>query len=170
MTERKQQVARLLGTSHHLDGFAGKYLAFMLSKAEYGVQILKVREIIGIIDITVLPGVPAYVKGVINLRGRIIPVVDLRLRFGLAEVPHGPETCIIVVEIERPGDDDVLQMGCIVDTVCEVVQFARDQLDPAPRGTSIGSDYVLALGTIEERMVILLDIDKVVGIAEVRER
>lgn len=144
-----------------------KFLSFCLMDEEYGVEILKVREIIGVIDITPLPQTPEYVKGVINLRGKIIPVIELRLKFGMETVAYTEETCVIVVEVCEQGNDERFQMGVIVDTVQEVLDIAKDQIEPAPNfGCSMNTEYILGMGKVKfgdtEKVVILLEIDKVV--------
>src|SRR5271165_5058895 len=106
---------------------AGKYLAFRLGKEDFAIQVLKVREIVGIQDITSVPQMPGYVKGVINLRGKVIPVVDLRLKFGLAEVEGTPRTCIIVVQVHHGGIP--IQTGLIVDEVSEVLNLAAGEIE-----------------------------------------
>ncbi len=139
-----------------------KFLSFCLGQEEYGVEILRVREIIGIIDITPLPQTPDYVKGVINLRGKIIPVIELRSKFAMPFVEYNDETCIIVVEVADPTGVDQFQMGVIVDTVSEVIDIAKEQIEPAPRfGCSLNTNYILGMGKAKDKVIILLDIDKV---------
>jgi len=133
----------------------GKYLTFKLVDEEYGVEILKVREIIGVMQITAVPRMPAHVKGVINLRGKVIPVVDLRLKFGLQEAEHTEQTCIIVVNVGQ-------EIGIIVDTVCEVLDIAGENIEPTPSmGGSVDTSFMLGMGKVGEVVKILLDIDKV---------
>ena len=147
-------------TATNLDALAGKYLTFTLGDEVYGLEILKVQEIIGLMRITGVPRTPDYVRGVINLRGKVIPVVELRRKFGLERVEDTKRSCIIVVQVAR-GDDTVI-MGILVDEVSEVVAVAREQLEPAPAfGSSINTDFILAMGKIDENVVILLDIDRV---------
>ena len=139
----------------------GKYLTFSLSEEEYGIGILKVREIIGMMVITMIPQVPAYVKGVINLRGKVIPVVDLRLKFGLDEMEYTDRTCIIVVEL-RTNTGNV-PMGIVVDTVSEVLNVKAAEIEDTPTfGTSMNTDYILGMAKAGDGVKILLDIDKVV--------
>lgn len=148
-----------------LEQYQGKYLTFKLASEEYGLEIMKVREIIGIMDITKLPRTPEYVKGVINLRGKVIPVLDLRLKFGLPEIDYTDKTCIIVVEI---GTEDTFQMGIIVDAVSEVMNVSIDELEPTPRfGVSLDTDYILGMAKGKESVRTLLDIDKVLGSDEI---
>ncbi|MDD4868210.1 MAG: chemotaxis protein CheW [Mycobacterium sp.] len=140
----------------------GKYLTFQLGKEEFGLPILKVREINGLLDITALPRMPAFMKGVINLRGNVVPVIDLRLKFGLPEIEHTEQTCIILVNVGR-------EMGIIVDTVSEVVDVPSAQIDPPPTlGGSLDSSFILGLGKVGDAVKILLDIDRVLTGDELR--
>ena len=139
----------------------GKFLTFQLEGEEYGLEILKVREIIGIMEITPVPQTPPYVKGVINLRGRVIPVIDLRLKFGLNEAEHTSETCVIVVDVHN------ILMGIVVDTVSEVLDIDEKQIEPAPKfGTNLKTDYILGMGKINDKVKILLSIDNVLSSEE----
>jgi purine-binding chemotaxis protein CheW len=140
----------------------GRYLSFRLGGEEYGIAILKVREIIGMVDVTPLPRTPDFVRGVINLRGKIIPVVDLRRKFGMAPIADTPETCIVVVEVGRDRDNPA-QVGCLVDTVSEVLDVAPAQFEPPPRCASALGEYVAGLGKLDDRVLILLEIDQVLG-------
>lgn len=138
---------------------AAKYLTFALGNEEYGVGVLKVREIIKMMDITAVPQVPPHVKGVVNLRGRVIPIVDLRLKFGLPAVEYSERTCIVVVE---PGlHDSAVLMGLIVDTVSDVLTISTDDLTDAGEvcGTKDGG-YVESLARVKGRVKILLNIDR----------
>ena len=137
---------------------AGKYLTFVLDQEEYGIEILKVREIIGLIDVTPVPQVPHYIKGVINLRGKVIPVADLRLKFGMEEKEYTEETCIIVLDVRGK------LMGALVDTVSEVLDIGGEEIEPTPDfGTRLDTDYILGMGKIGDKVKILLDIDKVLS-------
>jgi purine-binding chemotaxis protein CheW len=141
---------------------AGKYLTFALGQEEYGLEILKVREIFGYMEITAVPQTPAHVKGVINLRGQVIPVIDLRMKFGMQEIELTEETCIIVVEIAT--SDSQFETGIIVDHVSEVLDVDGADIDDAPEfGSSVDTDFILGMGKIGESVKILLDIDKVLG-------
>ncbi|MCH7870687.1 MAG: purine-binding chemotaxis protein CheW [Planctomycetes bacterium] len=141
----------------------GKYLTFKLSDEEYGVEILKVREINGIMKITAVPRVPEFVKGVINLRGNVIPVIDLRLKFGLEEIEHTEQTCIIVVNIGR-------EIGIIVDTVSEVLDIASEDIDPPPQmGGMTDTSFILGMGKVADAVKILLNIERVLDASEVTE-
>ncbi len=138
----------------------GKYLTFALASEEYGLEILKVREIIGYIDVTAVPQTPHYVKGVINLRGHVIPVIDLRAKFGMATNEVTDETGIIVVETTSAGH--TLSTGIIVDRVQEVLDIAGGQIEEAPQfGTSVSTDFILGMGKVGNAVKILLDIDKI---------
>ena len=140
----------------------GKYLTFVLCGEEYGLEILKVREIIGIMGITPVPQTPNFIKGVINLRGKVIPVVDLRLKFGFQEAEYTKETCIIVVEVK-----DVLT-GIIVDTVSEVLDISNDELETTPHlGDGVNTDIFIGVAKIKDKVKILLDLDKILGADEI---
>jgi purine-binding chemotaxis protein CheW len=134
----------------------GKYLTFKLAEEEYGLEILKVREINGLMDITAVPRTPAFVKGVINLRGKVIPVVDLRLKFGMSSVESTEQTCIIVVDVGG------IEMGIVVDQVSEVLNIPSGEIEPPPSfGVSVDTDFILGMGKANNRVTILLDISKV---------
>jgi purine-binding chemotaxis protein CheW len=144
----------------------GKYLTFALGKEEYGLEILKVREIIGWMDITALPRTPACVKGVVNLRGQVIVVVDLRAKFEMEPAAKTDQTCIIVVEIAHGNRK--LSTGIIVDRVSEVLEIPGENIEDAPTfGTTVATDFILGMGKVGEAVKILLDIDKVLSSAEV---
>ncbi len=139
----------------------GKYLTFILCDEEYGLEILKVREIICIMDITAVPQTPNFIKGVINLRGKVIPVVDLRLKFGMPETEYTKETCIIVVDVQG------LLMGIVVDTVSEVMDIAKADIEPSPAfGSTIKTDFILGMGKVKGNVKILLSIDKILSAEE----
>lgn len=143
----------------------GKYLTFALGSEEYGLEILKVREIIGYMDITAVPQTPSYVKGVINLRGQVIPVIDLRAKFGMEIAKVTEETCIIVVEIHQNGRK--FNTGIVVDHVQEVLDIEGANIEEAPQfGASVNTDFILGMGKVGETVKILLDIDKVLGNCE----
>ena len=138
----------------------GKYLTFTLAAEDYGLEILKVREIIGMMDITAVPQTPEYVKGVINLRGRVIPVIDLRLKFGLEEAEYGERTCIIVVEVQSQVGS--VQMGVVVDSVSEVLNINGEEIEPPPSfGARLKTQYILGIAKAKGTIKILLDIDRV---------
>lgn len=139
---------------------AGKYLTFALGSEEFGLEILKVREIIGYMDITAVPRTPSYVKGIINLRGNVIRVVDLRRMFDMEQAAVTDQTCIIVVECLV--NNCRIQTGIVVDRVSEVLDIAAEQIEPSPRfDDSVHSDFILGIGKISKTVKILLDIDRV---------
>jgi purine-binding chemotaxis protein CheW len=140
----------------------GKYLTFSLAGEEYGIGILKVREIIGMMSITPVPQTPEFVKGVINLRGKVIPVIDLRLRFGLMARDYTERTCIIVVEIV--SDSGAVPMGIVVDAVSEVLNIREADIENTPTfGVKLNTDFILGMAKTDGGVKILLDIDKVLG-------
>jgi purine-binding chemotaxis protein CheW len=144
---------------------AGKYLTFELGGEEFGIQVLKVREIMGIQDITEVPQTPAYVKGVINLRGKVIPVVDLRRKFGFAEAEHTERTCIIVVEVS--GEAGPMLMGIVVDGVSEVLNLAPADIENTPDfGDGVNTPYLLGMAKTKGKVKILLEIDQVLTSSE----
>jgi len=141
---------------------AGKYLTVVLAAEAYGIAVLKVREIIRIQKITPVPQMPEFVKGVINLRGRVIPVIDLRVKFGLAS-EFTTRTCIVVVQVKLPNDT-IVQMGLIVDSVEEVVHVPAEEIEPTPEfGTRVDTTYLLGMAKVKGQVKTLLDIDRVVA-------
>ncbi len=143
-------------------GREGKYLTFALANEEYGIGILKVKEIIGMMSITSVPQTPGFVKGVINLRGKVIPVVDLRLKFGMEEMEYTERTCIIVVEIA--GEAGLVLIGIVVDAVSEVLNIKGEDIEDTPTfGTKLDTDYILGMAKMEGGVKILLDIDRVLS-------
>jgi len=146
---------------------AGKYMTFKLADEEYGLEILKVREIIGLMDITRVPKTEAFISGVINLRGKVIPVIDLRLKFGMPKVEATDQTVIIVVQFGF-GDRE-LTIGIMVDEVLEVLNIPENQIEPTPSfgsGTN-GTDFILGVGKADKRVIFLLDIGKTLGSDEI---
>lgn len=145
----------------------GKFLSFVLGDEEYGLEILKVQEINGMMGITRVPRTPDYVRGVINLRGRVIPIVSLRQKFKMPMVEDTEKTCIIVVQVSYR--DTELTMGIIVDAVSEVLNITADHIDPSPSfgGGLEETAYITGLGKLEDKVVILLDIDSVLNGAEI---
>jgi purine-binding chemotaxis protein CheW len=141
---------------------AGKYLIFRLGSEEFGVRVLKVREIMGMQEVTPVPHTPAYGKGVIDLRGKVIPVIDLRLRFGLPSAEDTSRTCILVVRTHL-GEDQLL-MGIVVDEVSEVVNLAASDIEETPDfGPEIETPYLLGMAKGKDKVKILLDIDQVLN-------
>ena len=146
----------------------GKYLTFSLNEEEYGIGILKVKEIIGMMPITSVPRTPTFVKGVINLRGKVIPVMDLRLKFSMEAIPYSERTCIIVVEIE--SQDSTVLIGIVVDAVSEVLNVNEDEIEETPTfGTKLDTDYILGMAKMEGGVKILLNIDKVLSGQEISD-
>ena len=149
-------------TSQALSALAGKYLTFKLDAEEFGLEILKVQEIIKMMDITRVPRTPEYVRGVINLRGKVIPIVDLRLKFEMEAKGNTDKTCVIVVQVRRRGGTVV--MGIIVDEVSEVLDVAGEQIEPAPEfGGVVDTSFILGMGKIGDRVVTLMDVDRVLS-------
>ena len=156
----------LEGLSGKMLAQAGKHLTFRLAGESYGLEILKVQEIIGMMAITRVPQTSHFVRGVINLRGKVIPVIDLRLKLGLEAIETTSRTCIIVVQIQ--SSESVTTMGIIVDEVSEVVDIAQNQLEPAPEfgESALESDFLIGMGKIHDRVVMILDVDKLVLASE----
>ena len=145
-----------------VDVRSGKYLTFALSNEEFGIRVLKVREIMGLQEITAVPQTPAHVKGVINLRGRVVPVIDLRLKFGLPQAEYSQRTCIIVTQVQ--GESGPLMMGIVVDGVSEVLNLSDQEIEDTPDfGEDIGNRYLLGMAKVKGKVKILLDIDKVLS-------
>ena len=143
----------------------GKFLTFALGNEEYGIPIQKVKEIIGIMDITCIPRTPQFIKGVINLRGKIIPIMDLRLKFGLEEKEYNQRTCIIVVEINIA--ETKRQMGIVVDTVSEVVNIQKGDIEPPPQyGASLDTRFLTGMGKVKGKVILMLDIEQVLNSEE----
>ena len=144
-------------------GSQQKFLTFALAGEEYGISIMNIKEIIGIMPVTVLPQTPDYVKGVINLRGKVIPIIDLRSKFNLEQVEPTDRTCIIVIETETEDQGQIL-VGLIIDAVSEVVNLKGDEVEPAPTmQTQLSEQLILGLAKCENGVKILLDIDKVIN-------
>ncbi len=147
---------------------AGKYLTFTLHDESYGIDVLKVREIIRHAAITPVPQMPKYVRGVINLRGKIIPVMDLRMRFEFPVAPGNDQSCIVVVQVKLP-DGKVTPMGLAVDGVEEVLSLAAVDIEETPDfGGQITNDYILGMAKVKGKVKALLDIDRVVGAAAIK--
>lgn len=142
---------------------AGKYLTFRLGRESYGISVLRIREIIRNVEVTPVPQMPDYVKGVINLRGKIIPIVDLRKKFDLSNIQDTDQTCIVVVQVRQASGVNAL-MGLLVDAVEEVVNFAGADIEETPNfGGSLDTEYILGMAKIRGSVKTLLDIDKVVA-------
>jgi purine-binding chemotaxis protein CheW len=149
-------------------GRAGKYLIFHLGTEEFGAEVLKVREILGLQDITCVPQVPTFVKGVINLRGKVTPVIDLRIKFGLPPQEYTARTCIVVVRTQLAGED--LHIGMIVDGVVEVLSLAAAEIEDTPDfGPGVATPYLRGMAKVKGKVKILLDIDQVLHSSEISE-
>ena len=154
-------------TNAVLEARAGKYLTFQLGGEVYGLEILKVQEIIGIMNVTRVPKTPGYVRGVINLRGKVISIIDLRLKFDMANQEATEKTCIIIVQAALCEDQKVI-MGIIVDEVSEVLNVESDQIEPTPSfGATVQTDFILGMGKIGQKVLTMLDIDKVLSFGDV---
>jgi purine-binding chemotaxis protein CheW len=142
---------------------AGKYLTFALAGEEYGLPVLKVREIIKMLEITPVPQAPHHVKGVINLRGKVIPVVDLRLKFGFASQEYDERTCIIVVEVALQTSK--VMMGVVVDAVSEVLTITTDEIEATPDfGEHVNTEFIKGVAKIKGKVKFLLDLDRIFGV------
>ena len=147
---------------------AGQYLTFHLASEVYGLEILKIQEIIGMMDVTVVPRTPEHVRGVINLRGKVIPVLDLRIVFGMPPQDDTNRTCIIVVQVRDRNADKTV--GFIVDEVSEVLQVTGDQMEERPSlGASAENDFILGMGKVGGKVIMLLDADKLLGDTDFQE-
>jgi len=136
----------------------GKFLTFFLAGEEYGIEILSVHEIIGMMPITSIPGTPDYICGIINLRGIVIPIIDIRKKFGMDSKKYDSETCIIVVNVHG------VEAGAVVDRVSEVINISDDDIEPAPSfGKEVNTDFILWIGKSQSKVKILLDIDRVIS-------
>lgn len=147
---------------------AGQYLTFSLGPEVYGIEILKVQEIIGMMPVTKVPRTPGFVRGVINLRGKVIPVIDLRTKFEMEPRDDTNMTCIIVVQVASVSQN--ITMGIIVDEVAEVVAISGEQIEPTPQfGGGVRTEFILGIGKIASKVVILLDVDKVLSWGELAD-
>ena len=163
MAEIEKTVNEASNANHNREG---KYLTFTLADEAYGIGILKIKEIIGMMPVTKVPKTPEFVKGVINLRGKVIPVMDLRLRFGLQTVDHTERTCIIVVEMA--GNSGTVLTGIIVDAVSEVLAIqSKDIEKPSAMGAALNMDFILGMAKSDDGVKILLDIDRVLSHEEI---
>jgi purine-binding chemotaxis protein CheW len=162
----KESIKQMSQMVRNMTDREGKYLTFCLAGEEYGIGILKIKEIIGMMPITPVPRTPAYVKGVINLRGKVIPVVDLRLKFEMEEMGYTERTCIIVLETR--GQLGSVLVGIVVDSVSEVLNIRAADIEEAPAfGARLNTDYILGMAKMNGGIKILLDIDKVLEVDEI---
>ncbi|PKK88801.1 MAG: chemotaxis protein CheW [Candidatus Wallbacteria bacterium HGW-Wallbacteria-1] len=160
-TDKKDKAASLAE-------LAGKYLAFELSDEIYGIEILKVQELIGMMKVTRVPRVPHFIKGIINLRGKVIPVIDLRLKFGLPTLDISEKTCIIVVQITRENSKIII--GLMVDEVSEVIDIKTEQIEIAPSfGSSVNTDFLLGIGKVNDKVIMLMEVDQVLSVDELSD-
>lgn len=144
------------------DARAGKYLTFQLANEEFGIRVLKVREIMGLQEITAVPQTPMHIKGVINLRGKVVPVIDLRLKFGLDAAEYTQRTCIIVTQVQ--GESGSVLMGIVVDGVSEVLNLTAPEIEDTPDfGEEVTGQFLLGMAKVKGKVKILLDIDKVLS-------
>jgi purine-binding chemotaxis protein CheW len=144
------------------DARAGKYLTFQLANEEFGIRVLKVREIMGLQEITAVPQTPMHIKGVINLRGKVVPVIDLRLKFGLDAAEYTQRTCIIVTQVQ--GESGSVLMGIVVDGVSEVLNLTAPEIEDTPDfGEEVTGQFLLGMAKVKGKVKILLDIDKVLA-------
>ena len=142
-----------------------QYLTFIMGDEEYGVDILRVQEIRGWDSVTPIPNTPAYIKGVINLRGTIVPIVDLRERFGMPQIHYGATTVVIVLKVVSDSSERI--MGVVVDAVSDVYNVAEEDMQPPPDfGSVVNIDYVKGLATVTEKMIIILEIDQLMNSGE----
>ena len=147
---------------HKTPAAAGKYLTFALAEEEYGLPVLKVREIIKMMDVTSVPQVPRHIRGVINLRGKVIPIVDLRLKFGLPGVSATDQTCIIVVQVDL--NSRRVMLGAIVDRVSEVLNISADEIEGPPDfGERLDTQFMQGMAKVKGRVKILLDLDAILA-------
>lgn len=164
MADLAETIESTLGV---VSGKGGKYLTFTMGDEEYGISILKIKEIIGMMPITTVPQTPEFVKGVINLRGKVIPVIDLRLRFSMEAIPYTERTCIIVIEIE--GEENTVLTGIVVDSVSEVLNIKDKEIEDTPTfGINMNTEYILGVAKMENSVKILLDINKVLNGDEIK--
>lgn len=147
---------------------AGKYLTFNLGPEEYGIEILKVVEIIGLMKITAVPRTPDYVRGIINLRGTIHPVIDLRTKFSMDTIEDTQETCIIVLEIEKNGQSE--QIGVVVDNVKEVQDITDQEIEDSPSlGHDVDTKFIKGMANVKDKVVILLNVEKIFSESDLKE-
>ena len=141
------------------------YLTFRLQKDLFAIDVLKVREVVELTSITPIPGSPKYMRGVINLRGNVVSVVDMRRKFGMAEIAQTIDTCIVVLDIQMDGEEMIL--GILVDAVQEVFELSSSQIEPPPTmGTRFKAEYLTGIGKSEDHFIMILDIDKMLSAEE----
>lgn len=161
-----QTISQSIAGSTDAGGTTDQYLTFMLGEEEFGVDILRVQEIKGWEQATAIPNTPEYIRGVMNLRGTVVPIIDLRRRFELESAEYTATTVVIVLKVE--GEHSTRTMGFVVDAVSDVYNVAADQLQPAPDfGSRVNTQFIRGLAVVEEKMVILLDFDRLIGLDSV---
>ena len=171
MTREEDAVKRDVQSDTAKSTLNGKYLTFGLGAELYGLEILKVQEIIKMQEITFVPRSPAYIKGVINLRGQIVPVVELRLRFDMASVEYDEKTCIVVVQVVREDSGARQIMGIVVDEVSEVQDIPAGEIEPPPAmGAGMDAEYIVGMAKAKGRVIILLDIDRILALEELLDQ
>lgn len=142
-----------------------QYVTFCLGEELFGIEVTRAREILDIIQITRVPQTPDYLLGVINLRGQVVPVIDLRVKLGLRQAEINRDSCILVMEVQVDGEP--LTVGGLADSVCEVLELRDDQIEPPPRmGTKLKTEFIAGMGKVDERFLILLEIDRVFSVDE----
>jgi purine-binding chemotaxis protein CheW len=142
-----------------------QYLTYKLGEEVFALDIAKVREVLDFTTVTKVPRTPEFMRGVINLRGSVVPVVDLRLKFGMSRTERTVNTCVIIVEVTADGETTVL--GALADSVQEVIELGPNHIEPAPKiGTKLNTDFIRGMGKKDERFIIILDIDKVFSVDE----
>ncbi len=142
-----------------------QFLTFFSNEEVFGIRILQVKEIKEYAEVTAIPLMPEFVKGVINLRGNVVPIIDLPIRFGREKTLITKRTCIIILEVSH--DSESLDIGILVDAVSEVIEIPKNMIEPTPSfGSKIRNDFIMGIGKLEQRFVILLDINKVLSVGE----
>ena len=154
-------IASMLTAEPGIENAAGKYLSFKLAEESFGISILKIQEIVGLMPVTFVPRTPAFMRGVINLRGKVIPVIDLRLKFGMESGQDTERTCIVVVRM--PATHGEVVLGLIVDEVSEVLNIGASQIEPPPSMNAGDSEFILGMGKLGDKVIMLLDIDKAIS-------
>ncbi len=166
MAQATETIDQKVETTKVGEQLAGKYLTFKLAEEEYGLEILKVQEIIQMQEVTSVPKTPGFVRGVINLRGKVIPVVELKKKFGMDASEDSDKTCIIVVQVGE--GDNTMTVGVIIDAVSEVLDIGSNNIQETPSfGKDVNTDFILGIGKIGDNVKMLLDIDKVLSAADV---
>ena len=157
-----------INTANGIQDGPVQYLTFILDGEAFATEIAQVREVLEYTSITKVPRTPDYMCGVINLRGSVVPVVDMRLQFGMAAIEPTVDTCIIIIEVEV--DDQLVVLGALADSVQEVLELRGEQMEPAPTlGTRINTRFIRAIGKIDERFVIILDMNRVFSMDQLAE-